>query len=116
MQISQSWEDLTFETEGLSFKDSSTESPTSSLLTAASALLPHLKTEKQLLPKKMFDPLNLNLSPGPPSCSSPSPTRSGLGRHCYSPSLHAVAWKNGSLSPSPTRKAFATRYVYSKLF
>lgn len=113
MQISQSWEDLTFETEGLSFKDSSMESPPSTLLPTPPTLLPHLRTDKQLIPKKIFDPLSLNLSPGgPPSCSSPSPTRSGLGqRQCYSPSLHAVAWKNGSLSPSPTRKAFATRYI-----
>ncbi|XP_011496502.1 PREDICTED: protein FAM122A [Ceratosolen solmsi marchali] len=118
MQISQSWEDLTFETEGLSFKDSSTESsPLPNLPTTAPTLLPQLKTDKQLIPKKIFDPLNLNLSPsGSPSCSSPSPTRSGLGqRQCYSPSLHAVAWKNGSLSPSPTRKAFATRRSLSPI-
>lgn len=109
MQISQSWEDLTFETEGLSFKDSSTESPPSSMLSGSSSF--SNKNEKNLaLPKKIFDPMGLNLSGGSPSCSSPSPTRSILGqRHCYSPSFHAVNWKNGSLSPSPTRKAFATR-------
>lgn len=116
MQISQSWEDLTFETDGLSFKDSSTESPPpTNLLSPASSLN---KSDKTM--KKIFDPLNLNLSPGgSPSCSSPSPTRAGSlsqrpfalqGGH-YSPSFHAVAWKNGSLSPSPTRKAFATRYT-----
>jgi hypothetical protein len=114
MQISQSWEDLTFETEGLSFKDSSTESSLPSNLLTTSALLPQFKTEKQLIPKKIFDPLNLNLSSGGSLlCSSPSPTRSGITqRQCYSPSLHAVTWKNGSLSPSPTRKAFATRYKF----
>ncbi|XP_016840616.1 protein FAM122A [Nasonia vitripennis] len=117
MQISQSWEDLTFETEGLSFKDSSTESPPSTMFATASNLFTQLRTDKQMIPKKIFDPLNLSLSPGgPPSCSSPSPTRSGLGqRQCYSPSLHAVAWKNGSLSPSPTRKAFATRRSLSPI-
>ncbi|OXU21576.1 hypothetical protein TSAR_008259 [Trichomalopsis sarcophagae] len=117
MQISQSWEDLTFETEGLSFKDSSTESPPSTMFATASNLLPQLRTDKQMIPKKIFDPLSLSLSPGsPPSCSSPSLTRSGLGqRQCYSPSIHAVAWKNGSLSPSPTRKAFATRRSLSPI-
>ena len=105
MQISQSWEDLTFDTEGLNFKDSSADSSPSS------NFVPQSKSDNKLIPKKMFDPLSISLSPGgTPSCSSPSPTRSGLGqRQCYSPSLHAVAWKNGSLSPSPTRKAFATR-------
>lgn len=98
MQISQSWEDLTLEAEGLSFKDS--ESPTQQLN----------KLDKQTA-KRVFDPLSLNLpvSGGPPLCSSPSPTRSGIGqRQCYSPGIHMVNWKS-SLSPSPTRKAFATR-------
>lgn len=121
MQISQSWEDLTFETDGLSFKDSSTESPPPSNLLPSASLN---KTDKAVKKTRYlhgdFDPLNLNLSPSAsPSCSSPSPTRAGsfnqrpFGLHGghYSPSFHAVAWKNGSLSPSPTRKAFATRYV-----
>jgi len=95
MQISQSWEDLTLEAEGLSFKDS--ESPTQQL-------------NKMERPKRPLDPLSLNLSiTGPPMCSSLSPTRSGFSqRQCYSPSMHI--WKN-NLSPSPTRKAFATRYT-----
>lgn len=99
MQISQSWEDLTLEAEGLSFKDS--ESPSQNLN----------KSERQSV-KKIFDPLSLNLSVnGPPLCSSPSPTRSSLSlnqRQSYSPGIHLVNWKN-NLSPSPTRKAFATR-------
>lgn len=104
MQISQSWEDLTLEAEGLTFKES--ESPTQQLN----------KADKQLTTKRVFDPLNLNLtSGGPPLCSSPSPTRSGLGqRQCYSPGIHMVNWKN-SLSPSPTRKAFATRRSLSPI-
>lgn len=104
MQISQSWEDLTLEAEGLTFKES--ESPTQQLN----------KSEKQIT-KRVFDPLNLNLSSGgPPLCSSPSPTRSGLGqRQCYSPGIHMVNWKN-SLSPSPTRKAFATRWNFIHFF
>ncbi|KAJ8670650.1 hypothetical protein QAD02_001909 [Eretmocerus hayati] len=122
MQMSQSWEDLTFETDSLSFKDSSTESSPSTAASTTSSLLPHLKADKQPMPKKIFDSLNLNLSPvGTTSCSSPSPTRSSLGRQlsmqagCFSPTLHAVAWKNGSLSPSPTRKAFATRRSLSPI-
>lgn len=94
MQISQSWEDLTLEAEGLSFKDS--ESPTQQL--------------NKPITKRPLDPLSLNLSiTGSPLCSSPSPTRSGLNqRQCYSPGIHTMAnWKS---SPSPTRKAFATRY------
>ncbi|XP_043275518.1 P2R1A-PPP2R2A-interacting phosphatase regulator 1 [Venturia canescens] len=104
MQISQSWEDLTLEAEGLSFKDS--ESPTQQLT----------KSERQTA-KRIFDPLSLNLpvGGGPPLCSSPSPTRSGLGqRQCYSPGIHMVNWKS-SLSPSPTRKAFATRRSLSPI-
>ncbi|XP_066601330.1 P2R1A-PPP2R2A-interacting phosphatase regulator 1 [Prorops nasuta] len=103
MQISQSWEDLTLEAEGLSFKDS--ESPTQQLN----------KTDKQIT-KRILDPLSLNLSvTGPPLCSSPSPTRSGLNqRQCYSPGIHMVNWKS-SLSPSPTRKAFATRRSLSPI-
>ncbi|EZA58244.1 hypothetical protein DMN91_005911 [Ooceraea biroi] len=101
MQISQSWEDLTLEAEGLSFKDS--ESPTQQLN----------KMERQIT-KRPLDPLSLNLSiTGPPLCSSPSPTRSGFNqRQCYSPSIHI--WKN-NLSPSPTRKAFATRRSLSPI-
>ncbi|XP_014204690.1 protein FAM122A [Copidosoma floridanum] len=116
MQISQSWEDLTFDTDNMSFKDSSTESTPSNTLPATGAMSLPLKPDKQFHPKKIFDPLNLNVSTGgTSSCSSPSPTRSGFGqRQCYSPSLHA-AWKNGSLSPSPTRKAFATRRSLSPI-
>jgi len=92
MQISQSWEDLTLEAEGLSFKDS--EPSTQQL-------------NKMERPKRSLDPLSLNLSIGSSQCSSPSPTRSGFNqRQCYSPGIHL--WKN-NLSPSPTRKAFATR-------
>ncbi|XP_015607745.1 protein FAM122A [Cephus cinctus] len=103
MQMSQSWEDLTLEAEGLSFKDS--ESPSQQLN----------KSERQMS-KRVFDSLSLNLTVGgPPLCSSPSPTRSGLGqRQCYSPSIHMVNWKS-SLSPSPTRKAFATRRSLSPI-
>ncbi|XP_018052515.1 PREDICTED: protein FAM122A isoform X2 [Atta colombica] len=98
MQISQSWEDLTLEAEGLSFKDS--ESPT--------------QLNKIERPKRPLDPLSLNLSiTGSPLCSSPSPTRSGFNqRQCYSPGIHI--WKN-NLSPSPTRKAFATRRSLSPI-
>ncbi|XP_072764221.1 P2R1A-PPP2R2A-interacting phosphatase regulator 1 [Anoplolepis gracilipes] len=99
MQISQSWEDLTLEAEGLSFKDSE---PSTQQLN---------KTER---PKRPLDPLSLNLSIiGSSQCSSPSPTRSGLHqRPCYSPVIHI--WKN-NLSPSPTRKAFATRRSLSPI-
>lgn len=103
MQISQSWEDLTLEAEGLSFKDSEPS--------------PLNKAERQLA-KRVFDPLTLNLSVagGPPLCSSPSPTRGGqIGqRQCYSPGIHMVNWKS-QLSPSPTRKAFATRRSLSPI-
>lgn len=98
MQISQSYEDLTLDAEGLSFKDA--ESPSSQQSNRSN--------DNKSATKRPFDPLSLNLSSnGPPLCSSPSPTRPGLGRQCYSPGLQ-FNWKN-NLSPSPTRKAFATR-------
>ncbi|XP_070150308.1 P2R1A-PPP2R2A-interacting phosphatase regulator 1 [Polyergus mexicanus] len=99
MQISQSWEDLTLEAEGLSFKDSETSTQ---------------QLNKMERPKRPLDPLSLNLSIiGSSQCSSPSPTRSGFNqRQCYSPSIHI--WKN-NLSPSPTRKAFATRRSLSPI-
>lgn len=103
MQISQSWEDLTIEAEGLSFKDSESASL-------------QFKIESRQIAKRGLDPLSISLSvSGPTAYSSPSPTRSGLGqRQCYSPGVHAVTWKN-NLSPSPTRKAFATRRSLSPI-
>ena len=100
MQISQSWEDLTIEAEGLSFKDSESASL-------------QFKIESRPITKRILDPLSINLSvSGPTMYSSPSPTRTGFGqRQCYSPGVHAATWKN-NLSPSPIRKAFATRYIY----
>lgn len=100
MQISQSWEDLTIEAEGLSFKDSESASL-------------QFKIESQPIAKRILDPLSINLSvSGSTTYSSPSPTRTGFGqRHCYSPGVHAATWKN-NLSPSPTRKAFATRLFF----
>ncbi|XP_053987256.1 P2R1A-PPP2R2A-interacting phosphatase regulator 1 [Hylaeus anthracinus] len=103
MQISQSWEDLTIEAEGLSFKDSESASL-------------QFKIESRPLAKRVLDPLSINLSvSGQTTYSSPSPTRSNIGqRQCYSPGVHAVAWKS-NLSPSPTRKAFATRRSLSPI-
>lgn len=46
-------------------------------------------------------PLHLNLPTYTSVCSSPSPTRPGLGRQCFSPSFQS-SLKN--LSPSPTRR------------
>ncbi|KAG7189693.1 hypothetical protein KM043_017363 [Ampulex compressa] len=102
MQISQSWEDLTLEAEGLTFKDTESSSQ-------------QFKIERHLT-KRILDPLSLNLSlNGPPMCSSPSPTRSGLNqRQCYSPGVHMVNWKS-NLSPSPTRKTFAIRRSLSPI-
>lgn len=55
----------------------------------------------------VWDPLNLHLSNFTLTSCSPSPTRcNSISRQCYSPGLFKV-----NLSPSPTRKTFATRYV-----
>ncbi|XP_017889409.1 protein FAM122A [Ceratina calcarata] len=102
MQISQSWEDLTIEAEGLSFKDSESASL-------------QFKIESRPIAKRVLDPLSINLSVNGPTYSSPSPTRTGFGqKQCYSPGVHAATWKN-NLSPSPTRKAFATRRSLSPI-
>lgn len=94
MVMSQSWEDLTLVPGSPSKTDS--------------------KGEKRL-GQRILDPLHLTLPPCAPMCSSPSPTRSGLGRQCFSPSLYSAAvWKSG-LSPSPTRKSFATRRSLSPI-
>lgn len=86
--MSQSWEDLTLVTSSLTCKAEDGNS----------------KLEPKKFGQKITDPLHVSLSPSaPPICSSLSPTRSGI-RH-FSPSLQ-VPW---NLSPSPTRKAFATR-------
>ncbi|XP_058789089.1 PPP2R1A-PPP2R2A-interacting phosphatase regulator 1 isoform X3 [Phymastichus coffea] len=115
MQISQSWEDLTFETEGLSFKDSSAES-SSSILSNSSKVLSQLKTEKKMISKKTSDFFSLNRSGKIPSQASLSPSQKNMNeQHCYSPNFHVVTWKNSSLSPSPTRKAFATRRSLSPI-
>lgn len=90
MQMSQSWEDLTLVTSSLTCKAEDGNS----------------KIEVKKFGQKITDPLHVSLPPSaPPICSSLSPTRSGI-RH-FSPSLQ-IPW---NLSPSPTRKAFATRYV-----
>lgn len=59
-------------------------------------------------PRSLTDPLHI-FTPPPGMCSSPSPTRAG--KQCFSPSM-CVSSKQAfspSPSPSPTRKAFATR-------
>lgn len=92
MQMSQSWEDLTLVSNSVSCKSDSEG---------------HSKLEqKKFIHQRITDPLHVNLSSAAPLCSSPSPTRTGI-RH-FSPSLH-TPW---NLSPSPTRKAFATRYNF----
>lgn len=88
MQMSQSWEDLTLVSSSLSCK-SEADGQNSRL-------------ESKRLIQRVTDPLHVSL-PSVPHCSSPSPTRTGI-RH-FSPSLQ-TSW---NLSPSPTRKAFATR-------
>lgn len=98
LQISQSWEDLTFETDSLSFRDPSEELSTTVLSKTPLTLSQlHAGTDSS--------------SGRSSNCASPSPTRLILNQpHCYSPKFHMGRWKNSSLSPSPTRKAFATRY------
>lgn len=57
----------------------------------------------------VWEPLNINLS----NCTltAPSPTRSGnLSRQCYSPGLLKF-----NSSPSPTRKTFATRFIFVQI-
>ncbi|XP_049950251.1 P2R1A-PPP2R2A-interacting phosphatase regulator 1 isoform X1 [Schistocerca serialis cubense] len=96
MQMSQSWEDLTL-VPG---------SPSSSTSSSMCKQQEQNEANRRMLQRYIDHPLQLSLpnTGGPPVCSSPSPTRQGLGRQCFSPGF----FKN-SLSPSPTRKAFATR-------
>ncbi|PSN41618.1 hypothetical protein C0J52_17775 [Blattella germanica] len=82
MQMSQSCEDLTI-MSGLS-SSCKVRRPESSRLVS------------------QLTPLHLNLPAFPPMCSSPSPTRPGLGRQCFSPSFQGSLSK--TLSPSPTRR------------
>ncbi|XP_065202383.1 P2R1A-PPP2R2A-interacting phosphatase regulator 1 isoform X2 [Planococcus citri] len=59
----------------------------------------------------IWDPLNLHVSSFSFTPCSPSPTRSGgFSRQCYSPGLFKL-----NLSPSPTRKTFATRRSLSPI-
>nr|CAD7260687.1 unnamed protein product [Timema shepardi] len=98
MQMSQSWEDLTL-----------VPSPTG----AACKTGGDQTDGSRKVMNRVMEPIHLTLPLCSPMCSSPSPTRSGLGRQCFSPGMHHV-WKSG-LSPSPTRKAFATRRSQSPI-
>jgi len=97
MQMSQSCEDLTI---------------MSGLTSCKSEQLETRRSEPTRMVHQL-PPLHLNLPVCPPVCSSPSPTRPGLGRQCFSPSIHNVTWK--SLSPSPTRIAFTTKRSQSPI-
>lgn len=104
MQMSQSWEDLTL------VPGSPSSSTTTTTTTSSSSICKQQEqneANRRMLQRYIDHPLQLSLpnAGGPPVCSSPSPTRQGLGRQCFSPGF---CFKN-SLSPSPTRKAFATR-------
>ncbi|CAN7997564.1 unnamed protein product [Ixodes hexagonus] len=65
-------------------------------------------------PRSLTDPLHI-FTPPPGICNSPSPTRTG--KQCFSPSM-CLSTKQAfspSPSPSPTRKAFATRRSQSPI-
>ncbi|XP_063239621.1 P2R1A-PPP2R2A-interacting phosphatase regulator 1 [Bacillus rossius redtenbacheri] len=83
MQMSQSWE------EGLNLAE-----------------LGDAAGRQERRASRVCDPLLLSLPPCSPACSSPSPTRQGLGRQCFSPGVQALL--RTSPSPSPTRKGFST--------
>ncbi|XP_021928765.1 protein FAM122A isoform X2 [Zootermopsis nevadensis] len=97
MQMSQSCEDLTI---------------MSGLTSCKTEHLENRRTESTRMVHQL-PPLHLSLPICPPVCSSPSPTRPGLGRQSYSPGIHNMSWK--SLSPSPTRKAFTTKRSQSPI-
>ncbi|XP_064455932.1 P2R1A-PPP2R2A-interacting phosphatase regulator 1-like isoform X2 [Ornithodoros turicata] len=82
IQISQSWDDLSLDDGCLG------------------------DTSKR--PRSLTDPLHI-FTPPPGLCNSPSPTRTG--KQCFSPSMCLSSKQafSPSPSPSPTRKAFATR-------
>ncbi|KAK6632456.1 hypothetical protein RUM44_007498 [Polyplax serrata] len=94
MQMSQSWEDLTLVSGTLSCKSENDG---------------NTKLDTKRFIQRVTDPLHVSLPSTMPLCSSPSPTRTGI-RH-FSPSLQ-TSW---NLSPSPTRKAFATRRSLSPI-
>ncbi|XP_077514411.1 P2R1A-PPP2R2A-interacting phosphatase regulator 1 [Amblyomma americanum] len=88
LQISQSWDDLSLADGCLG------------------------ETSKR--PRSLTDPLHI-FTPPPGICNSPSPTRAG--KQCFSPSMCASNKQafSPSPSPSPTRKAFATRRSQSPI-
>lgn len=65
-------------------------------------------------PRSLTDPLHI-FTPPPGICNSPSPTRTG--KQCFSPSMCLSSKQafSPSPSPSPTRKAFATRRSQSPI-
>ncbi|XP_069692411.1 PPP2R1A-PPP2R2A-interacting phosphatase regulator 1 isoform X2 [Periplaneta americana] len=89
MQMSQSYEDLTI-MPGLTVDCKSD----------------HMDSRRSEPTRMILPPLQLNVPNCSPGCSSPSPTRPGLGRQ-FSPNISNVPPWN-SLSPSPTRK-YTTR-------